>query len=81
MLLILSLVALLYVDAANLQGVAGFLGRSGVPAAALLMPAGFFFSSMGREVSKPNRWIVLLYLGAICLAVGLIALAVGLLRA
>lgn len=80
-LLILSLVGLLYADAANLGGFLGLIGRSGVPAAALLMPAGFFFSSMGQDVTKPNRFIVLLYVGAVCLAIGLVALAVGLLQA
>lgn len=56
-------------------------GGSAVPAAALLMPAGFFFSSMGQDVTRPNRFIVLLYIGAASLAAGLLALGVGLLRA
>lgn len=80
-LLILSLVGLLYAEAAGVDGFVGLVGRSGVPAAALLMPAGFFFSSMGKDVTKPNRWIVLLYVGAVCLAIGLLTLAVGLLQA
>ncbi len=80
-LLILSLVALLYADAADLGGVLGFGARSGIPAAALLMSGGFFFSSMGQDVTRPNRFIVLVYAGAACLAVGLAALAVGFLLA
>lgn len=80
-LLILSLVVLLYADAAGLDGLLGRLARTGVPAAALLMPAGFFFSSMGPDVSAPNRLVALLYVGACSLALGLVALAVGLLRA
>ncbi|MBW3561108.1 MAG: hypothetical protein KY437_01270 [Actinobacteria bacterium] len=79
-LLILSLVGLLYADAVGLEGLLGTLARSGVPVAALLMPAGFFFSSMGRARTSPNRLIALVYLGGISLAVGLLALAVGLLR-
>ena len=79
-LLILSLVALLYAEAAGLEGLLGFAGRSGIPAAALLMSGGFFFSSMGSEVTRPNRLIVLIYIGAACLMLGLLALAVGLLR-
>lgn len=78
-LLILSLVVLLYADAAGLEGPTGVVARSGVPAAALLMPGGFFFSSMGRDVHAPNRLIVLVYLGAVSLAAGLVALGVGLL--
>ncbi len=80
-LLILSLVGLLYADAAGLAGVWGTIGRSGVPLAAILMPAGFFFSSMGEGRATPNRFIVVLYLGAASLTAGLVALGVALLRA
>lgn len=80
-LLILSLVGLLYADAAGLTGIAATVGRSGVPVAALLMPAGFFFSSMGEGVTEPNRLIALVYVGAASLAAGLVALGVGLLQA
>ena len=79
-LLILSLVALLYAEAGGVQGLLGFVGRSGIPAAALLMSGGFFFSSMGEEVTRPNRLIVVVYIGAVCLMLGLLALAIGLLR-
>lgn len=80
-LLILSLVALLYADAADLDGLVGWLGRSGVPVAALLMSGGFFLSSMGRDVTAPNRLIVMVYAGAVSLATGLSSLAIGLLQA
>lgn len=80
-LLILSLVALLYVDAVGLGGWHGWLARAGVPMAALLLPAGFFLSSLGEDVHRPNRLVVLLPLGAGSLAVGLVALGVGLLQA
>lgn len=78
-LLILSLVALLYAESAGLDGVLGVVARSAVPVAALLMPAGFFFSSMGAGSSRPNRAIALVYMGAGFLAAGLIALGIGLL--
>lgn len=80
-LLILSLVGLLYADAAGLTGIVATVGRSGVPVAALLMPAGFFFSSMGQGVTEPNRLIALVYVGAASLTAGLVALGVGLLQA
>jgi hypothetical protein len=80
-LLILSLVGLLYADLAGLEGPVGLVARAGPPVAALLMPGGFFFSSMGRDVVRPNRLVVLVWLGAVALAAGLVALAVGLLRA
>jgi hypothetical protein len=80
-LLVLSLTALLYADAVHLTGPWGWLSRIGVPAAALLMPAGFFFSSMGEDRTSPNGFIALVYTGAIVLAAGLAALGIGLLAA
>jgi hypothetical protein len=80
-LLILSLTALLYADAVHLTGLWGWLSRLGVPAAALLMPAGFFFSSVGNARTSPNALIALVYTGAIILATGLASLGIGLLTA
>ena len=76
-LVILSLVGLVMADAAGLRG---WLVRLAIPAAAILMPAGFFFSSMGDARTEPSGLIVLLWLGALCLAAGVIALGVALLR-
>jgi hypothetical protein len=78
-LVILSLVALLYVDAAALTGPLESLARQGIPLAAILMPAGFFFSSAGRGRTRPNAAIWLVYAGAIALAAGAVALGFGLL--
>jgi hypothetical protein len=79
-LVTLSLVTLVLADAAALDGALGLLARIATPAAAALISAGFFFSSMGRgEVVKPNRWIWLIWLGALSLAVGVATLGVGLL--
>jgi hypothetical protein len=49
-----------------------------VPIAAILMPAGFFLSVLGRDPQKPNRLIVLLWLGAASLTAGLLAAGIGL---
>ncbi|MEU6412933.1 hypothetical protein [Microbispora sp. NPDC046933] len=78
-LVTLGLVCLLFVDATGLDGVALWTARLGVPAAAALMSAGFFLSSLGRDVTRPNRLIVLLWIGALCLAAGVLTLGVGLL--
>lgn len=78
-LLTLGLVCQVLVDATALQGAGAAVARSGVPVAALLMPAGFFFSSMGRGVTAPNRLVLLVHAGAVSLALGVIALGVGLL--
>jgi hypothetical protein len=57
------------------------LARDGIWAAAILMPAGFFLSAAGKDVTKPNRFIVLLYLGVASLAIGVISLGIGLIIA
>ncbi|MCE6993420.1 hypothetical protein LZG04_01150 [Saccharothrix sp. S26] len=79
-LLILGLVCLLYADAADVRGPWGWVTRLGVPVAAILMPAGFFFSAMGDGVTRANGLIVLLYLGGLSLAAGVVSLGIGLLK-
>ncbi len=79
-LVTLGLVTLVLADAAALDGVLGWLARVGTPAAAALMSAGFFFSSMSRgEVTRPNKLIWLVWLGALSLGVGVVTLGLGLL--
>ena len=78
-LLLLGLVVQPYADAAEVGGLLGWVARSGAPVAAILMPAGFFFSSMGAGREKPNGWVALVFVGAALLAVGLTALGAGLL--
>ena len=78
-LLVLALVCQPFVDAADLSGVWEWLARSGVAVAALLMPGGFFFSSMGRGRTEPNKLVAMVLAGAAVLAVSLATLGVGLL--
>lgn len=80
-LLILALVSQVLADATEQTGLLDWLSRSGVAVAALLMPAGFFFSSMGAGRERPNRLIALVLAGAAILAAGLLSLGVGLLTA
>ncbi len=54
---------------------------TGVLWAAILMPAGFFLSVIGRDPKQPNRLIILLWLGAAVLTVGLLSAGIGLLVA
>lgn len=79
--IVLGLVCLLLAEASDLTGGWAWLARTGVLVAAILMPAGFFFSAMGRGRERPNRLVVLLYAGAAFLVAGLLTLGVGLLRA
>ena len=80
-LLVLSLVALRYVDEARLSAAWKQYVRISIPAAAILLPAAFFFSVLSPHATAPNSFIYLAYVGAVELAVGLLVLGVGLLRA
>jgi len=73
------LIAQVLADAAHLHGAANVLARHGIWAAAILFPAGFFGSSAGRGATRPNRLIILLYLGAAALTAGVLTLGIGLL--
>jgi hypothetical protein len=70
-----------YADAAGMTGPLGWVARSGVAVAAILMSAGFFLSVVGREVERPNRLIALVWAGGAVLAVSVATLGVGLLVA
>jgi len=80
-LVLVALISQIFADAADLSGLHGALARSGVPLAAILFPAGFFLSSLGRGRTEPNRMIWLLYLGGVVLAASVVALGIGLLSA
>lgn len=78
-LVILGLVCLLLSEATTLTGAWRWLAATGVLGAAILMPAGFFFSAMGAGRTRPSRWAVLLVAGGMMLAAGVVTLGVGLL--
>lgn len=80
-LLVLSVAILAVIDHANLAGAWDFAARTLVPVAAILMPAGFFLSVIGHDPAKPNRWVILLWVGVVSLTVGLIAAGSGILVA
>lgn len=79
-LLILSLVALRYVDEARLSELWKQVVRTAIPSAAILLPAAFFLSVLDADATEPNALINLACVGAVVLSIGLIALGVGLLR-
>jgi hypothetical protein len=78
--LVLSLVALRYVDEASLSEGMRWVVRLAFPAAAILMPLAFFLSVLSPEATEPNAMIYLAYVAGLVLAVGLLMLGVGLIR-
>jgi hypothetical protein len=78
--LILALVALRYVDEANLSNFMKWIVRGSMPIAAILVPAAFFLSVLSPDARAPNGLIYLAYVGAVLLAVGVLALGIGLVR-
>jgi Ni,Fe-hydrogenase I cytochrome b subunit len=78
-LVILALVGQILLSATRASGVLALLAGDGIWVAAILIPAGFFFSAAGKGVTAPNRWIVLVYVGVGALALGVVALGISLL--
>ena len=79
-IVILSLICQLLADGAVLPGMLLWMVRVGIPVSAILISAGFFFSTLAPSASEPSRAVWLIYCGAAILAFGVITLAVGLLR-
>ncbi|CAN5270587.1 hypothetical protein BH20ACT24_BH20ACT24_23860 [soil metagenome] len=79
-LVILALVGLLYVDAADLGDGARSLVRACLVVPPIAMPLGFGLSVASPRATRPNGFIVLVYVGAAALAVGAVTLGIGLLR-
>ena len=80
-LLLLSLVAIVLVDHAELADGWKQVVRTTIPAAALLLPIAFFLSIVRPDAERPTRLVNLAYLVAIALTIGTVTLGVGLLRA
>jgi hypothetical protein len=78
--LLLSLVALRYVDDAALSAGAKRFVRAAIPSSAIIVPFAFFFSVLSADATRPNALINVAYAGAVVLAAGVLTLGVGLLR-
>lgn len=77
-LVILGLVVMLLMAQAGVTGAFSTLSI-GVLLAAILMPAGFFLSVVGRDPERPNRLRYLIYAGGLVLVVGVGSAGLGLL--
>lgn len=78
-LVVLGLLCTLLAEATALTGFWHWLAATGVLVAAILLPAGFFFSAMGEGRTSPNGFKALFPAGAAFLAAGVTTLAIGLL--
>jgi hypothetical protein len=73
-----ALAGLLFVDQAALSDGAKSLVRWALFAAPLLVSAGFFFSVLPPDATRPGPLIALVYVGAASLAAGVLSLGKGL---
>jgi hypothetical protein len=79
-LLVLSLIALRYVDEAALAERTRWFVRLAFPTAAVMLPLAFFLSVLDPDATEPNALVNLAYLGAVLLVAAMITLGVGLIR-
>jgi hypothetical protein len=79
-LVILSILVQFLFDNTHMNAGWELAARISFPLAAILISGGFFASAAGRGLIQPNRFIVLLYFGAILLVAGLIVLGIALLK-
>ncbi len=79
-LVILGLVVQVLVQTPGVPVVLRWL-TIGILVAAILMPAGFFLSVLGRDPQRPGKLIALLWMGAASLTVGVGSAGVGLIMA
>jgi hypothetical protein len=79
--LVLAMVAMLYVDHADLPTAVAWVVRIAFALAPILMALGFFLSVLSPRAERPNGLIAFVYLGGLSLAVGVLALGIGLLQA
>ncbi|SDT48258.1 hypothetical protein SAMN05216490_3661 [Mucilaginibacter mallensis] len=79
-LVLLSLIAQLLLDNTQMSPGLDLATRIAFPLAAILISSGFFASAGGSGLTQPNKFIIILYAGALLLVAGLIVLGVGLIK-
>jgi hypothetical protein len=79
-LVMLGLVVRLILTAPSVPGWSR-AAADGVLFAAILIPAGFFLSVLGRDPQRPNGLRTLIWIGAASLTVGLVSAGIGLIAA
>jgi hypothetical protein len=79
-IVILSLICQVLADGASLPMPLLWTARIAIPLAAILIPAGFFFSMLSPTATQPGSAVSLIYIGAVVLAAGVLLLGAGLIR-
>ena len=80
-IVILSLICEMLADSATLPIPLLWFVRIGVPLAAILISAGFFFSVLPPSATQVSGAVSLIYVGAVVLALAVVSLGIGLVRA
>ncbi len=80
-IVILALICQVLADSAALPIPLLWFARIGVPLAAVLISAGFFFSVLPPAATQANGAVSLIYVGAVVLALAVVSLGIGLVRA
>lgn len=80
-IVIVSLICEMLADSAMLPVFLLWFVRIGVPLAAILISAGFFFSVLPPTATQAGGAVSLIYVGAVVLAIAVISLGIGLVRA
>jgi hypothetical protein len=80
-IVLLSLICQMLADSATLPIPLLWFVRIGVPLAAILISAGFFFSVLPPTTTQASGAVSLIYFGAVVLAIAVVSLGIGLLRA
>jgi hypothetical protein len=80
-IVILSLICEMLADSATLSIPLLWFVRIGVPLAAILISAGFFFSVLPPGATQPNGAVALIYVGTVVLAIAVVSLGIGLIGA
>ncbi len=77
-LVLLSLIAQVLLDNVQLNAGMVLALRIAFPLAAVLVSGGFFASAVGQDLTRPNGFITILYVGALLLVASLIATGIAL---
>jgi hypothetical protein len=79
-LVILSMVALPYIDQLSLSNQWKWRARVLLPLSAITISMGFFASATGKHLTQPNQFIFILYAGIAFLVAGVLITGIGLIR-